>query len=116
MPFDADQKPNPSQMSPLALAFLGDAVFTLLVKAQLLRKTDAPVGRLHEQSAKRVNAAAQAAAFRVLEPQLSTDELAVFPYEGIGTAGCDRLAELAAPLSAAVMAADLGFPAALATR
>jgi hypothetical protein len=45
-----------------------------------------------------------------------TDELAVYPYEAIGADGCNRLAELAAPLSAAVMAADLGFPVALAAR
>jgi hypothetical protein len=45
-----------------------------------------------------------------------TDELAVYPYEAIGAHGCDRLAELAGPLSAAVIAADLGFPAALAAR
>jgi len=44
-----------------------------------------------------------------------TDELAVFPYEAIGADGCNRLAELAAPLARAVTAADLGFPAALAT-
>jgi hypothetical protein len=45
-----------------------------------------------------------------------TDQLAVFPYEAIGADGCNRLAELAAPLAAAVTAADLGFPAALATQ
>jgi hypothetical protein len=45
-----------------------------------------------------------------------TDELAVYPYEAIGTDGSHRLAELARPLSKAVMAADLGFPALLAAR
>jgi hypothetical protein len=45
-----------------------------------------------------------------------TDELACHPYEAIGEDGCARLIELASPLSASVMAADLGFPAALATR
>jgi hypothetical protein len=45
-----------------------------------------------------------------------TDDLAIFPYEAIGADGCRRLAELAAPLSAAVTAAGLGFPAALTTR
>jgi hypothetical protein len=45
-----------------------------------------------------------------------TDQLAIFPYEAIGADGCNRLAELAAPLAAAVTAADLGFPAALASR
>jgi hypothetical protein len=45
-----------------------------------------------------------------------TDELAVYPYEAIGADGCHRLTELAGPLTAAVVAADLGFPAALAAR
>ncbi len=45
-----------------------------------------------------------------------TDELAVYPYEAIGEDGCARLRELTAPLSAAVMSADLGFPAALTAR
>lgn len=43
-----------------------------------------------------------------------TDELAVYPYEAMGADGCHRFAELVSSLSAAVMAADLGFPAALA--
>jgi hypothetical protein len=45
-----------------------------------------------------------------------TDELAVFAYEAIGPDGCARLAELGRPLSAAVTAADLKFPTALAAR
>jgi len=48
--------------------------------------------------------------------EIRTDELAVFAYQAIGEDGCTRLRELTAPLSAAVMAADLGFPAALTTR
>jgi hypothetical protein len=45
-----------------------------------------------------------------------TDELACYPYEAIGEDGCARLATLAGSLSRAVVAADLGFPAALAVR
>jgi hypothetical protein len=45
-----------------------------------------------------------------------TDELAVYPYEAIGEDGCARLRELLVPLSAAVMRADLGFPALLTAR
>ncbi|MGH3304515.1 MAG: SCO6745 family protein, partial [Streptosporangiaceae bacterium] len=45
-----------------------------------------------------------------------TDDLAVYPYEAIGADGCHWLAELAAPLSRAVLAADLGFPATLGAR
>jgi hypothetical protein len=45
-----------------------------------------------------------------------TDELAVYPYEAVGEDGCARLRELLVPLSAAVMKADLGFPALLTAR
>jgi hypothetical protein len=45
-----------------------------------------------------------------------TDELAIYPYEAIGTDGCTRLRELAKPLSAAIIAADLNFPKDLAGR
>jgi hypothetical protein len=58
-----------------------------------------PVGQLRRQSI-----------------ETRTDELACYPYEAIGEDGCARLATLAGPLSRAVMAADLGFPAALTAR
>jgi helix-turn-helix protein len=45
-----------------------------------------------------------------------TDELSVFAYEAIGEEGCARLRELARPLSAAIITAELGFPTALAAR
>jgi hypothetical protein len=45
-----------------------------------------------------------------------TDQLSVYAYEAIGADGCARFGELAGRLSAAVMAADLGFPAALTAR
>ncbi|MEV0297519.1 hypothetical protein [Nocardia sp. NPDC050710] len=45
-----------------------------------------------------------------------TDRLAIHPYEAIGESGCARLRELAHPLAAAVMTADLGYPVALAAR
>jgi hypothetical protein len=45
-----------------------------------------------------------------------TDELAVYPYEAIGESGCARLRELGAPLSAAIVAGDIGFPKDLGAR
>ncbi len=45
-----------------------------------------------------------------------TDRLAAYPYEALGEDGTMRLRELTAALSATVMAADLGFPAALTAR
>ena len=53
---------NAKQMSPLTLAFLGDAVFELMVRERLIQKGNAPVNKLHKQAVKMVCAAAQAQA------------------------------------------------------
>lgn len=45
-----------------------------------------------------------------------TDELAVYPYEAIGAAGCERLRSLAASLAIRVIEGDLGFPPVLSQR
>jgi hypothetical protein len=45
-----------------------------------------------------------------------TDELAVYPYEAIGEAGCARLRALAAPLAIRVIEGGLGFPHLLSAR
>ena len=47
--------------SPLTLAFLGDAVYSLLVRNMLTSKENKPAGALHRESITLVNAASQAA-------------------------------------------------------
>ena len=68
---------NPTLYSPLALAFLGDAVFDLLVREQLLLEANRPVKKLHEQAAKRVNAKDQALATQKLFPLLTEEEAVI---------------------------------------
>ena len=63
--------------NPLALAFVGDSVWDLLVRQQLLH-SDAHAGALHKKASTVVNAAAQAEAARRLEPQLFEAEQAVY--------------------------------------
>ena len=64
--------------SPLTLAFLGDAVYSLLVRQMLSVEENKPTGKLHKQSIKYVNAAFQAQMIRELLPILSENEEAVF--------------------------------------
>ena len=61
-------------MSPLTLAFLGDAVFELLVRERMIQKGNAPVNKLHKQTVKMVCATAQARAMEVLAPLLTEEE------------------------------------------
>ena len=55
--------------NPLALAFIGDTVWDLLVRRRLLT-TAARVNALHRQATSMVNAGAQANALTLLEPLL----------------------------------------------
>lgn len=63
-----------NQLSPLALAYVGDTVFDLYVRAMLLERTPCPPHKLHLLSAKRVCAAGQAAAYQRIEPLLTEEE------------------------------------------
>ncbi len=65
-------------LSPSALAFVGDTVFDLLVREQLVRQANRPSGKLQTQAARQVCAAAQAEAAHVIEPALDERERAVF--------------------------------------
>ncbi len=69
---------DPRQMSPLALAFLGDAVYELFVRERLVRAANRPANALHGLSVGQVRASAQAAVAQRLLPFLEEEELAVF--------------------------------------
>ncbi len=69
---------NPNAYSPLALAFLGDAVYGLLVRERLLLSANRPARALHTLSVQAVNAHAQTEAVQAILPILTEDELAVF--------------------------------------
>lgn len=65
-------------MSPLTLAFTGDAVFSLFVREMLVCDANRPVGELHRLSVQSVKASAQATAMRKIMPMLNEKELEVF--------------------------------------
>lgn len=59
---------NPKELSSLALAYIGDAVYEMLVRTTVLTGGNAPVNRLHKTARDMVNAKAQAEFyFRVAE-------------------------------------------------
>ena len=68
MPFE------PNHLSPLALAFLGDTVFDLLVRERLLLEANRPPGKLHRAATALVNCRAQAACCEALFPLLTEAE------------------------------------------
>ena len=64
-------------LSPSTLAFVGDAVYGLLVRTRLA-ETERPIGEQHKLSVKWVNANAQAEAFELIKELLSDKEMSVF--------------------------------------
>ncbi|HWQ57472.1 MAG TPA: ribonuclease III domain-containing protein [Clostridia bacterium] len=69
---------DPRVAPALSLAYVGDTVYDLYVRTLLVEREDARVHELHLASAKLVCAAGQAAAFRIIEPMLTEDELSVY--------------------------------------
>lgn len=64
--------------SPLTLAYVGDAVYELVIRTMIISKGNAPVNKLHKRSAALVKAPAQAQMMKVIEPLLSEEELHVY--------------------------------------
>ena len=71
-------KTEVSQYSPLALAFLGDAVYEQLVREKLLIRANMPAGKLHKLAVKYVCCEFQSAAVDRIFDRLSEDEQAIY--------------------------------------
>ncbi len=65
-------------VSPIVLAFVGDAVYSLFVREKLTFETDYKSGELNKLSTLRVNAIAQAEFVKDIIPILTEEELGIF--------------------------------------
>ena len=66
------------QISPVALAFVGDAVQSLYVREALVFSGDHKTGELQKRSAARVSAHGQAELLSVIEPLFTEEEREIF--------------------------------------
>lgn len=69
---------EPKEVSSLALAYIGDAIYEILVRTMVLSKGNAPVNKLHKKSKEYVNAKAQAELYHSIAEYLTEEEQAVF--------------------------------------
>ena len=65
--------PDPRQMNPLQMAYIGDTVHDLYVRSVLVAG-GMSVGRMHKQAIRMVSAAAQARMLEAIEPELTQEE------------------------------------------
>ena len=69
---------DPSKMNTGELAFVGDAVYSLLVRRELVTGEPMRISELHPASVKIVCAEAQAAAAELIAPELTEEENAIY--------------------------------------
>ena len=77
MIFD-DLEVNPNGLSPLTLAFIGDAVYSMIIREELVIEANRPVNSLHRESIKKVSAVSQCAAVKKIMGELTEEELRIF--------------------------------------
>lgn len=64
--------------SPLTLAYIGDAVFDLVIRTIVVERGNKSANNLHKQTVAYVNARIQAKMVDALESELTEEELAVY--------------------------------------
>ena len=67
-----------SQYSPLTLAYIGDAVFDIVVRTVIVRRSNMQAAKLHKLASSFVNARSQAELIKKLLPYLTEEEAAVY--------------------------------------
>ncbi len=69
---------NPNTLNPISLAFLGDAVYEILVREYLALQGDRPPEQLHKLAVGFVSASAQYEAMQKILPVLTEEETQAF--------------------------------------
>ena len=64
--------------SPLTLAYIGDAVYDLVIRTIVVERGNKAANVLHKTTVKYVNAAAQAAIIQAVQDVMTEEELAVY--------------------------------------
>ncbi len=69
---------KPNTLNPISLAYIGDAVYEILVREHLALRGDKPPEQLHKLAVNFVSAKAQSAATEKLMPILTEEEITAF--------------------------------------
>lgn len=64
--------------SPLTLAYIGDAIYDLIIRTVVVERSNRPANKLHKTVIQYVNAGTQAQMIMALEEELTEEEQAVY--------------------------------------
>lgn len=75
----SEQKPDMRLINPLTLAFVGDGVYEMLVREEIVRRyTSLSAKKLHALTVEMVRATAQCRGYELIAPHLTEDETSIF--------------------------------------
>ena len=76
-PFNIERK-EAKEFSPLVLAYIGDAVYELIIRSILVSMGNRPVNKLNKDATSLVKAGAQSKIVKLISDKLSEEEYTVF--------------------------------------
>ena len=76
-PFNIERT-EAKEFSPLVLAYIGDAVYELIVRSMLVSMGNRPVNKLNKDATSLVKAGAQSEIIKLISDKLSEEEYTVF--------------------------------------
>ena len=76
-PFNIERK-EAKEFSPLVLAYIGDAVYELMIRSILVSRGNRPVNKLNKDATSLVKAGAQSEIVKLISDKLSEEEYTVF--------------------------------------
>ena len=76
-PFNIERR-DAKEFSPLVLAYIGDAVYELIIRSILVSGGNRPVNKLNKDATSLVKAGAQAQIIKLITSELSEEEFIIF--------------------------------------
>lgn len=72
------EKADPMGYSPLVLAYIGDAIYEVVIRTKVISSGNTQVNKMHKQSSSYVKAETQALIIKGIMDELSEEELRVY--------------------------------------
>lgn len=69
---------QPAQYSPLTLAYIGDAIYDLVIRTILVREANTQVNKLHKRASSLVKAETQSQMIEILEQEFTAEEMHIY--------------------------------------
>ena len=100
---------DPKSYSPLSLAYIGDAIYEIVIRTIVMSAGNMSVNKYHKKSSSMVKASAQKEVFEKIEPFLTEEEMAVYKRGRNSKSGSVGYLYLAGDMDRIIELIGIGF-------